>query len=329
MSSHHDLTSEEVKVLEDFNKFRAAPIQFEPLFSLVSKAYANIPRKKESTELNDVIKGLSKIPQLKEFSLSPGLCKVAKAETKKILNAPLHNIVKLDKEELIASCKLHVNGFTEVIQILDQGSIDNILARCMVHDNDPQRTYKKALTGQNFTHIGLSIVEVEGEQTSIIILANNISEGRKFDPKDYPEIKEAFDLFDTNGFGKIDIKETKKAMLDLAFHIKSPVIYAAIDSLDTEENYLGVDFDTLMLALVNNFNDDSTKDGLYKIFCLYRDNTHDDIISLNGLKSLLRDLEEAELLKELEAAEKMAKAGNKVLTFEDFHKLFLPTETVQ
>lgn len=327
MSNHSNLSSEEVRVLEDFNKFRAAPTQFESLFSLVSKAYANIPRKKESAELNEVIKGLAKIPALKELSLSEGLCKVAKSETKKILNAPLHNIIKLDKDELIASCKLHVSGFTEVIQILDQGSIDNIIARCMVHDNDPIRAYKKALLSTNYTHIGLSIVEVEGEQTSIIIMANNISEGRKFDPKDYPEIKEAFDLFDANGYGKIDIKETKKAMLDLAFHIKNPVIYSAIDSLDTEENYLGVDFDTLMLALVNNFNDETSRDGLYKIFCLYRDNTHDDIISLNGLKALLKDLEESELLKELETIEKLATAGNKVLTFDDFHRVFTPQST--
>lgn len=322
MSQHSDLTVEEIQIFEDLNNFRADPSQFEPLFSLASKAFAKISRKKEANELNDIVKGLSKLASLKGFIVSPGLCKVAKTETKKILNSPDNNITKLDKEELIASCKLYVNGFTQVIQIIDQGPIDNIVARCMVHDNDPSRTYKKALLNSNYTYIGLSIIEVEGEMTSILILSNNISEGRKFSPEDYPEIKEAFDLFDVNGIGKIDISETKKAMLDLAFHIKSPVIYSVIESLDTEENYLGLDFDTLMLSLINNFSDESSKDGLYKIFCLYRDNNHDDLITVSGIKALLKDLEENELLKELEVVQRMGNAENKALTFDDFQRVF-------
>ena len=47
------------------------------------------------------------------------------------------------------------------------------------------------------------------------------------------EIKQAFDLFDTNGTGKIDPKELKAAMQSLGFDSKNPTIYQLIADLDT------------------------------------------------------------------------------------------------
>ena len=45
------------------------------------------------------------------------------------------------------------------------------------------------------------------------------------------EIKQAFDLFDTNGTGKIDPKELKAAMQSLGFDSKNPTIYQLIADL--------------------------------------------------------------------------------------------------
>ena len=49
------------------------------------------------------------------------------------------------------------------------------------------------------------------------------------------EIRQAFDLFDTNGTGKIDPKELKAAMQSLGFDSKNPTIYTLIADLDTPE----------------------------------------------------------------------------------------------
>ena len=49
------------------------------------------------------------------------------------------------------------------------------------------------------------------------------------------EIKQAFDLFDTNGTGKIDPKELKAAMQSLGFDSKNPTIYQLIADLDTPD----------------------------------------------------------------------------------------------
>jgi len=50
------------------------------------------------------------------------------------------------------------------------------------------------------------------------------------------EIREAFNLFDTDGSGMIDPKELKAAMQSLGFESKNPTIYQMIADLDTTEN---------------------------------------------------------------------------------------------
>jgi len=47
------------------------------------------------------------------------------------------------------------------------------------------------------------------------------------------EIREAFNLFDTDGSGMIDPKELKAAMQSLGFESKNPTIYQMIADLDT------------------------------------------------------------------------------------------------
>ncbi len=46
------------------------------------------------------------------------------------------------------------------------------------------------------------------------------------------EIKEAFDLFDTDGSGSIDPKELKAAMQSLGFEAKNQTIFQMISDLD-------------------------------------------------------------------------------------------------
>ena len=49
------------------------------------------------------------------------------------------------------------------------------------------------------------------------------------------EIRQAFELFDTNGTGRIDPKELKAAMQSLGFDSKNPTIFQLIAELDTPE----------------------------------------------------------------------------------------------
>jgi len=49
------------------------------------------------------------------------------------------------------------------------------------------------------------------------------------------EIKEAFDLFDTEGNGYVDAKELKIAMKSLGFDIKNRMVYQIISDLESND----------------------------------------------------------------------------------------------
>lgn len=73
------------------------------------------------------------------------------------------------------------------------------------------------------------------------------------------EIHQAFDLFDTNGTGKIDPKELKS---------KNPAIFQLIADLDTPQanKQGGIDFDSFVEAINNKVSDKETKEGIRRIF---------------------------------------------------------------
>merc|ERR1711935_1044868 len=70
------------------------------------------------------------------------------------------------------------------------------------------------------------------------------------------EIREAFDLFDTDGSGAIDAKELKVAMRALGFEPKKDEIRKMISDIDKDGDGT-IDFDEIMMAF-RLFDDDQT-----------------------------------------------------------------------
>merc|ERR1740120_447794 len=80
------------------------------------------------------------------------------------------------------------------------------------------------------------------------------------------EIREAFNLFDTDGSGTIDPGELKAAMRSLGFETKNPTIFQMIADLDSDGNVIG--FDDFLDAISSKLGDKETRDGINKIFNL-------------------------------------------------------------
>ena len=108
------------------------------------------------------------------------------------------------------------------------------------------------------------------------------------------EIKQAFDLFDTNGTGKIDPKELKAAMQSLGFDSKNPTIYQLIADLDTPEAERngGISFDDFVDAINDKLGDKESKEGIRRIFDLFIDDPNADTITLSSLKKISKELGE-------------------------------------
>ena len=137
------------------------------------------------------------------------------------------------------------------------------------------------------------------------------------------EIRQAFDLFDTNGTGKIDPKELKAAMQSLGFDSKNPTIYTLIADLDTPEAAKngGVNFDDFVGSINNKLGDKESKEGIHRIFELFIDDPNADTITLSSLKKIAQELGENMSDEELKDMLERASANGTELTFDEFYEI--------
>ena len=137
------------------------------------------------------------------------------------------------------------------------------------------------------------------------------------------EIRQAFDLFDTNGTGKIDPKELKAAMQSLGFDTKNPTIYTLIADLDTPEAAKngGVNFDDFVGSINNKLGDKESKEGIHRIFELFIDDPNADTITLSSLKKIAQELGENMSAEELKDMLERASKNGVELTFDEFYDI--------
>ena len=119
------------------------------------------------------------------------------------------------------------------------------------------------------------------------------------------EIREAFNLFDTDGSGTIDPKELKQAMKSLGFDAKNATIYQMI--LDIDKDGSGsIEFDEFLDMMTHKMSDKDTDEDIMKVFNLFDDDGTGKI-SLRNLKRVAKELgetmTEAELLEMIERAD--------------------------
>ena len=142
-------------------------------------------------------------------------------------------------------------------------------------------------------------------------------------PEEIDEIRQAFDLFDTNGTGKIDPRELKAAMQSLGFDSKNPTIFSLIADLDTPEAVKkgGIDFDAFVDAINQKLGDKDTKEGIARIFNLFIDDPTSETITLNALKKIAKELGEQMSHEDLKDMLERASSNGTELTFDEFYDI--------
>ena len=119
------------------------------------------------------------------------------------------------------------------------------------------------------------------------------------------ELRQAFDLFDTDGSGTIDPKELRVAMQSLGFETKNQTIYQMIQDIDKDGDG-DVNFDEFLEMMTSRLAGSDTKEDIQKLFELFDDDMT-GYISLQNLKRVAIELGEnmndAELLEMIERAD--------------------------
>lgn len=151
---------------------------------------------------------------------------------------------------------------------------------------------------------------------------------------EYSELRQAFNLFDTDGTGVIDPNELKAAMQSLGFESKNPTIYDMVSEL-ASKNSNAVDFTQFVKAIEAKLGDKDSKEGIRKIFNLF-DDDHTGTISFRNLKRVANELgkrnvfpwyetlSSGETLSDDELQEMIQRAdsnGDNEISFEDFYAI--------
>eukprot|EP01001_Neometanema_parovale_P011092 NODE_7330_length_774_cov_98.980031_g7089_i0.p2 GENE.NODE_7330_length_774_cov_98.980031_g7089_i0~~NODE_7330_length_774_cov_98.980031_g7089_i0.p2 ORF type:complete len:203 (-),score=86.93 NODE_7330_length_774_cov_98.980031_g7089_i0:166-711(-) len=143
------------------------------------------------------------------------------------------------------------------------------------------------------------------------------------------EIKQAFDLFDTEGTGKIEAKEVKVALRALGFEPKKEEMNKIIAEVDKDGSGT-IDFNDFLDLLVRKMGEKDSKEETLKAFKLF-DEDDKGIIAFDNLKAVAKDIGETmtdeELMEMLEYAtklrtkEKKERLDPKSITEDEFMKL--------
>ena len=106
------------------------------------------------------------------------------------------------------------------------------------------------------------------------------------------EIKEAFDLFDTDKSGEIDTDELKQALSNLGIDAKNQTLQNMINDIDKNQSGT-IDFDEFIDMMTAKMSDKDTREDLKKVFDLFLgDDEKADKIELKHLKRVAKELNE-------------------------------------
>ena len=105
------------------------------------------------------------------------------------------------------------------------------------------------------------------------------------------EIREAFDLFDTDHSGEIDVAELKQALMNLGIDTKNQTLQNMLADIDKNGN-ANIDFDEFIDMMTAKMSDKDTREDLEKVFELFLGDDNSDKIDIKHLKRVCKELNE-------------------------------------
>lgn len=138
------------------------------------------------------------------------------------------------------------------------------------------------------------------------------------------EIKEAFDLFDTDGSGTIDAKELKVAMRALGFEPKKEEIRKMIADIDRDGSGT-IDFSEFLSMMTAKMAERDPREEIMKAFRLF-DDDDSGTINFAKLKRVAKELGESMSDEELqEMIDEADRDGDGVINVDDFMRIMKKT----
>jgi len=140
------------------------------------------------------------------------------------------------------------------------------------------------------------------------------------------EIKEAFNLFDTEGKGNIDVRELKASFRALGFQVKKAEIRQMFIDMDKDLSSAVVTFDEFIEMVSPRMLNRDSREEIMKVFALF-DDDNTGAISFKNLKRVATELGENLTDEELqEMVDEADRDGDGVINEEEFYRVMRKRE---
>merc|ERR1712137_833446 len=133
------------------------------------------------------------------------------------------------------------------------------------------------------------------------------------------EIREAFNLFDTDHSGSIDYRELKAAMRALGFEVKKDELRKMITDIDADGSDQ-IEFPEFLEMMTGKMGEKDTKEEILKVFKLFDDDSTGKV-SFKNLKRVAKELGENMTEEELQDMIDQADHGDGEINPEEFYRI--------
>ena len=140
------------------------------------------------------------------------------------------------------------------------------------------------------------------------------------------EIKEAFNLFDTEGKGNIDVRELKAAFRALGFQVKKAEIRQMFSDMEKDLSSATVTYDEFVEMVTPRMQNRDSREEIMKVFALF-DDDNSGSISYKNLKRVATELGENLTDEELqEMVDEADRDGDGVINEDEFYRVMRKRE---
>ena len=306
-------------VIKELNKFRTNPKSIQHPCELIRKGFSRI--KAGDPFLNEIdafVKGLDTMKQLPPVEYNEVLSNAARKELPNFRGKSSYQ--KYRRTDAIKGIIPDYYLKAKPAMVADDGADDpiNVLTKILLDKQDRYKEGRDILCDSKFTQVGIAHEVFDEENMVILIFATEyIEDEPKYDlpDGDLSELKKAFDIMDTEGKQKLNMKQVMNTLDNMQFFKTDPTLYSIFKDLSDRDTCSWPKFANIVNA---RMTDRETKEGLSTIFNLFIDDPDKNTMTLETFKKICSEIDCGISEHQLVDILKASTINGSELTFKEF-----------
>ena len=311
-------------VIKELNKFRLNPKSIQHQCEVIRKGFSRI--KAGDPFLNDIdyfVKALDTMKQLPPVEINEVLSDAARKELPNWRGRTSYK--KYRRGDEVKGIIPDYYMVARPAMVADDGADDpiNVLTKILLDKQDRFKEGRDILCDPKFTQVGIAHEIFDEENMVILIFATGYVEDEpeyELPEGDLTELKKAFDILDTEGKQKLNIKEIMKSLDDMQFFKTNPSLYSIFKDLSDKDKCSWPKFAVYANA---RMTDRETREGLNTIFNLLIDDPEKGTMSFETFKKICNEIDSGFSEQELYEILKSATNNGNELTFKEFQEFMM------